>query len=676
MLSCGESQDQPLTNSAKYNSISGEIAKFNSRELSKQELIEKSNQILTELEVSGQDTLFRDLYLELFDRIDDQEYKTLKKALFDKALSRAEALRDSVALGIFNLEMSQYYWNTNSPDSTFLKANNAFRIFSDLGASYEAGRGAYTMAAAQFAANDYLQAEQTAILALELFETSSSPEKNRRIISTYNLLGSIATALNAYERAIEYRETALEYFDSDELSGRAYYGLLNNLSNTQIEAGSYEEALGTLEDLVDDPELKGENPHLYAIVLLNKARANFALRNLEEVESNYLEALRIREELGETRNLPRSNYFLAEYYWAQRDTARAREHLQEGKRIALETEELDGLQDILKLQMLVDRENSAQYGLELSELKDSLIQEERLLRDKFARVRYQTDQYIAENQFLSRQRMMWIWVTAGIVLLGMALLVIINQRIRNQKLRFLQQQQEANQEIFNLMLTQNEKIEEGKQEEQKRISEELHDGVLGEMNGIRMVLLGLNGKEDEKSVSLRAQAIEKLKSVQEEIRGISHALSDAAYQKFSNFIVSIEDLLESTAGPAGLEHQLEYDREADWDGVSGEIKINLYRIVQECLQNTIKHARANKVVVELQASEDTLVARICDDGRGFHKRRGKRGIGQKNIASRVQRLGGQWEVASSPGSGTEIRITIPRGKSLSPPSNKVLEGIL
>ena len=115
------------------------------------------------------------------------------------------------------------------------------------------------------------------------------------------------------------------------------------------------------------------------------------------------------------------------------------------------------------------------------------------------------------------------------------------------------------------MLTQNEKIEGGKQEEQKRISEELHDGVLGEMNGIRMILLGLNGKEDENSVALRAQAIEKLKNVQEEIRGISHALSDAAYQKFSNFIVSIEDLLQNTVGAAGLAFELEYDREADWD---------------------------------------------------------------------------------------------------------------
>ncbi|MDC6354243.1 MULTISPECIES: tetratricopeptide repeat-containing sensor histidine kinase [unclassified Robiginitalea] len=558
----------------------------------------------------------------------------------------------------------------------YLRANLAFKIFDALDEPYYAGRGAYNMAVAQYGASDFATAEQSAILALNLLEESSRENKERRIISTYNLLGSIASAMGNYERAIDYREQALNYVDRDAEDRSSYYSIMNNLGSTQIDAGAYREALRYLSEVAEQTDLRESDPQLYAKVLTNQARANFALGNFDSVEANYLEALRINEDIGERISLPRSNYFLAEYYWDQRDTARAREHLQEGKRIALETEELDGLQDILKLQMLVDRENSAQYGLELSELKDSLIQEERLLRDKFARVRYQTDQYIAENQFLSRQRMMWIWVTAGIVLLGMALLVIINQRIRNQKLRFLQQQQEANQEIFNLMLTQNEKIEEGKQEEQKRISEELHDGVLGEMNGIRMVLLGLNGKEDEKSVSLRAQAIEKLKSVQEEIRGISHALSDAAYQKFSNFIVSIEDLLESTAGTAGLEHQLDFDREADWDGVSGEIKINLYRIIQECLQNTIKHARANKVVVELQASENTLVARICDDGRGFHKRRGKRGIGQKNIASRVQRLGGQWEIASSPGSGTEIRITIPRGRSLPSPSNEVLEGML
>ncbi|WP_221898787.1 ATP-binding protein [Robiginitalea sp. SC105] len=629
---------------------------------------------MTELEATATDTLPRSLFLSLFDKIDAKTHTALKREAYREALKMADMASDSMAIGSFLIDLSQFYWTLGSPDSTFLSSERAYRIFSELDDPFLTARSAYNLAAAQFAASDYLQAEQTAINSLTSLEASTNENKAPRFIATYNLLGSIASKLNAFDRAIEYRETALEYLSPDEMDSRAYYQIMNNLGNTQIEAGAYKDALNSLEKVAGNTQLKEDNPHLYAMAILNRGRANFALGNLEAVEEDYREALEIREALNETRNLPRSYYYLAEYFWSRQDTSQAKDFLKKGKEIALETEELDGLQDILKLQMLVDRDNGAQYGLELSELKDSLIQEERSLRDKFARVRYQTDQYIAENQFLSRQRMIWIWIAIGVLLLGVALFIIIDQQIRNQKLRFLQQQQEANQEIFNLMLTQNEKIEEGKQEEQKRISEELHDGVLGEMNGIRMVLLGLNGKEDENSVALRAQAIEKLKNVQEEIRGISHALSHAAYQKFSNFIVSIEDLLQNTAGAANLEYDLEYDQEADWDGVSGELKINLYRIIQECLQNTIKHARATRVTVELGATCESLEARIRDNGRGFQKRRGKRGIGQKNITSRVQRLGGKWEIESAPGSGTEIWVQFPRRQTLVDTPPEVLEG--
>ena len=172
-------------------------------------------------------------------------------------------------------------------------------------------------------------------------------------------------------------------------------------------------------------------------------------------------------------------------------------------------------------------------------------------------------------------------------------------------------------------------------------------------------LLGLNGKTDEASKEMRALAIEKLKGVQEEIRGISHQLNDAAYQKFHNFIISLEELVAGTCDTAGLRHRFEYDSETDWDGLQGEVKINLYRILQECLQNTIKHAQASEVVVELISEPYQLGVNIRDNGIGFQPGRGKKGIGHKNIASRVKKLGGRWKIQSAPGQGTEVRLQLP-----------------
>ncbi|HMB62621.1 MAG TPA: sensor histidine kinase, partial [Eudoraea sp.] len=281
------------------------------------------------------------------------------------------------------------------------------------------------------------------------------------------------------------------------------------------------------------------------------------------------------------------------------------------------------------------------------------------------------------NQLLARQRQLWIGIAAGLLLLAVSLFIIIDQRVKNQKLRFQQQQQEANQEIFNMMLTQKQKIEESKKTEQKRISEELHDGVLGEMNGARMVLLGLNKKSDEQAVAMRSQAIAKLQEVQEEIRTISHELNDAAYQKFHNFIVSIEDLLKSVEGSAPLKISFTFSKEADWDNLNADIKINLYRIVQESLMNCVKHAQAQKVVLDFKALEEALQITITDDGKGFDTRKGKKGIGHKNISSRIKKLNGTWDISSKQGEGTKVSILIPCNTlTPAPQTTSITDGML
>ncbi len=313
----------------------------------------------------------------------------------------------------------------------------------------------------------------------------------------------------------------------------------------------------------------------------------------------------------------------------------------------------------LKLLAELDPDNASNYNKEYIRISDSLQQEERRIRNKFNRIRFETDETIAQNQQLAKQRMVWIGIATGIVLLGIALFIIVIQRIKNQRLKFQQQQQEANQEIFNLMLAQKQKVEEGKQSEQKRISEELHDGVLGEMNGVRMILLGLNKKADDAAVALREQAIEKLKDVQEEIRSISHELNDTSYQKLNNFMSSVENLLKTICEPVGIKYHFTYDQDLDWDNLEGITKINLYRILQESLQNCVKHAAATTVYISFETNEKNMVISIQDNGRGFDTSKGKAGIGHKNIKSRIEKINGGWYLRSAPGIGTTVLLEIP-----------------
>jgi signal transduction histidine kinase len=261
-------------------------------------------------------------------------------------------------------------------------------------------------------------------------------------------------------------------------------------------------------------------------------------------------------------------------------------------------------------------------------------------------------------------------------MLGLAVYVIISQRVKNQTLRFQQQQQASNQEIFDLMLSQKQKIEESKKKEQKRISEELHDGVLGKMLGARMVLTGLNKRTNEDAIEERASAIAALKDVEGEVRAISHELSHAAYQNINNFINSVQELLKNVGTANGIQTAFEFDEGFDWDSMKVLLKINLYRIIQETLQNAVKHSECKKILVSFVRTNNQLNVSISDDGKGFKSKTGKKGIGMRNIESRVEKLSGSWDINSIVDQGTTITFDFPIKDDEEDPKITVEEQVL
>jgi signal transduction histidine kinase len=373
----------------------------------------------------------------------------------------------------------------------------------------------------------------------------------------------------------------------------------------------------------------------------------------------FVKALKIKDSIGDIRGLAITNYEIAEYYYNLRDTINALTYAQTAKQISKETGNNRRLLESLELMAKVDPVNSSKYTQEYIKLNDSLIREERTTRNKFTRIRFETDEFIEQNELLTRQRQLWIGIAIALFVLAAFILITIDQRRKNQKLRFEQAQQKANQEIFNLLLAQNKKVEEGKQLEKKRISEELHDGILGQMLGIRLILSALNNKTDSDSVLKRSDLLKKLQGLEEEIRTISHELSRASQEKIHNFIVSIEELVRTIQDSSKMKCHFEYDDKIDWDHLKGDIKINIYRIVQESLQNCIKHAKATKVDLLFQSENDHVRIIVSDNGVGFDQKKGKRGIGLKNINSRLEKLNGTYDIQSKIGQGTKVIVTIP-----------------
>ncbi len=197
--------------------------------------------------------------------------------------------------------------------------------------------------------------------------------------------------------------------------------------------------------------------------------------------------------------------------------------------------------------------------------------------------------------------------------------------------------------------------------ERGRWARELHDETLQGLGAMRM-LLSSAMKADEPvreravrdAIAQLGEEIDKLRALITELRpaaldqiGLEPAIEALALhvEKTQGVAVGIVVDLDGAGAPAGLDSELEN---------------TIYRVIQEALTNTAKHARAEHVSVRLSASEQTIELRIEDDGVGFDPDTVVRGFGLVGMRERVELAGGRIEIASSPGAGTKLRIDIPR----------------
>lgn len=580
-----------------------------------------------------------------------------------KAILLSRKMGDSVLLAEAYWDLGSFFNTTMILDSAYYAYGKAQSIYEKSGNYYNSGRMLINMASGQMMVKDYVGSEATTVMALERLKPL---DKYEELYFCYNNLGIVANDLEEYDRAIVYYNQALDYLNKLEIDGQQKIGLENNIGVVYKDKGDYPEASLRFNAVLQTDSFRYRRPDLYAKVLNNLADTKLKMRDTSGCFSLIKKAIAIKDSLGNIGNLSPSYGILANYYLYRRDTINAIVNLLKTKSLANNSDDYKRLLETLALLTKIDVENASIHGAAYIHLNDSLQRDERQARNKFARIRFETEELSTENQMLykdkvalSKQNQMWIGLAAVFFTLGLFLYILVNQRAKNQKLQFQQEQQMSNQEIFNLMLAQGQKVAEVKRNEQKRISEELHDGVLGKMLGARMILTGLNKRVDDEAIQERSTAIVALKKIENEVRIISHDLSHAAYRKVNNFVADVQFLLNNTQPDSGITTHFSYDENQDWDLLIGDIKINIYRIVQESLQNAIKHASCVNFFVTFVMDEELFSITIRDDGQGFSAEKQRKGIGLRNISSRVSKMVGSWELVTAPNEGTLLKVQVP-----------------
>ncbi|MBG7630412.1 MAG: two-component sensor histidine kinase, partial [Bacteroidetes bacterium] len=348
------------------------------------------------------------------------------------------------------------------------------------------------------------------------------------------------------------------------------------------------------------------------------------------------------------------------YYLFNKDTIKAVHYASKAKdnsKLAIDNDGL--LSSYLLLSKLETDKKGKEYLGEYIKLSDSLQQQEREIREKFTRIAYETNEIAEERDEVVSN--MYKVILFSVIAAGVSILLFITmrQRSKNKELQSKQKQDEANVEIYNLMLSQQKMFNKGSIEEKNRISKELHDGVLGRLFGARMCLDALNEGVTEDEILGREKNIKDLQSIEVEIRKISHNLKSSLFDSDTSFNELVDQLVSKQSKIIKFEYKLSFSNELSWENISNTIKINCYRILQVALQNINLYSEAKTVKINFSKENDSLLFSIEDDGIGFDTKTKKEGIGLKNIKSRIMDLKGKVDMRSKQNIGTKINIKIP-----------------
>ncbi|MFV8282601.1 tetratricopeptide repeat-containing sensor histidine kinase [Christiangramia marina] len=562
---------------------------------------------------------------------------------------------DTLGIAESYWDLANFFYYNNLKDSSYFYYNRAFKNYNDIKASFYAGRMLLNMAVIQSDARDYTGSEITTINSIRLLEPL---KRHKQLYMAYNNLGIVYNGMHEFEDAIKYHELAL-YHKKKLNPTISEAPTLNNIGVVYQNMGNYSFAKNYFDRALVEKNLLQQDPKLYAMLIDNLAYNNFKLGEVEGVEKNLRKSLSLRDSLNHTSGMAINYIHLGEYYLrVHKDTLAAISNFRKSRELAISNNNFRDLLSSLIFLINVDPERENKHLKQYIEIRDSIAIQDRSLRNKFARIKFETDQFIEENKTLNYQQQ-WIIISFSILLIFVTLVYIIrSQRVNNRKLILEKQQKDANEEIYNLLLTQQQKVEEAKQREKYRISSELHDGILSKLFGIRMTLESLNDDNDPDSILTRFTNIEELQRIESEIREISHDLANDREGKQVDLIEIIQEFVQNNEKISGIQISLQVDKEIDWLIVNNKIKIHLYRIVQELVFNAIKYSDAQKISIIFKSLKNKIQVQVLDDGNGFDIQKTKKGLGIKNVYSRTNELGGDADVESN-STGTKFKILIP-----------------
>ncbi len=586
-----------------------------------------------------------------------KQYYKISKLHFDKS----NKAKDTLNIARYYSYRASYHKKIKLFDSAFyyyIKAEKFYKRTND----YEGlARVYYYKGGLQFHIDDYLASELSLRQAYKLIKKRKADVITRAVLIE---LGNINNNLGNFKSSLKFQVDALKIANKLKLSTNNnrinYIGTsLNNIGNSYKELKNFKKAIYYFEKAEKNEAILRLDNALMAYLFINKGYCQMQLKQYNELPNLFTKSAKIFDSLGIKNECSLSNVYLSDYYFRIKDTSKAIAYSEKALQIAKESKAPYYYLIALSHAGYVNKDKAPKYIKQYHEKSDSIQFEQRKVRNQFYKIQLETDEITQEKETAIKQKWVITSIISTVLLIVILLFVIYRQRANQKELQLIQLQQKGNEEIYHLMLNQQKKVEEARQIEKKRIALELHDGIMNRLASTRLNLFVLSKKNDAETIDKCISYIEDIHEIENEIRHVSHDLNQDIFTEKDSFKALLNQFVVEQNSHLKTNYELQIDSNINWDLISSQTKMHLYRVIQEATHNCNTHTTATTATICFTLDENQLCLSITDNGYGFDTEKTKDGIGLKNIQQRVASLNGTLSIQSKEKEGTAIYVKIP-----------------
>ena len=520
---------------------------------------------------------------------------------------------------------------------------------------------------------NYYEALNYLFEALKYYEENDGPFT----AYLYNTITIIYIRLNNFDQAEYYAKKHIALVEKKGFGNMAQAEAYLSLVDICIQKGEFHLASYYLD------KMKPYMPDAQETMLdfsYFECRGNISYQ-LQQYDSSYYyyqQAYKFAVASGHTINTNTALYFLTTIALKLGKTEAAKNYGEENLALADKISSKGGrIKALLNLSDYYHQagNNNKAYDFldKATSLKDSLLSETNIKQANTLAAIYETDKKQKEILKLQNEKQTQdasvkhkstlniVFVATIIGLLVFGYLAYRNikseQKIANQQ-QEIQKQKISELEKDRQLLTVDAMLK-GQEEERGRIAKDLHDGLGGMLSGVKLSFINMKENMVLPAENLPGfeRSIEMLDNTIRELRKVAHNLMPETLVRFG-LEESLKDFCNSIQTSTGI--KVVYQQFGENRKLPTQAQITIYRIVQELVNNVLKHADAKQIIVQLTRSHIKTGITVEDNGKGFDVKMLdlKKGAGFNNIKYRVNYFKGNLDINSQPGNGTSVSIEL------------------